>query len=138
MKKTVIVVVIFLILLLSDRIILGGLLTELVLGLADGALYRVTHIKQPIDASKLSEKECAANGGEWAQWGLFPTQFCDIPADDGGKTCFSGFQCQYGRCIDESHKSFVIGLGICKKYQNELGCYSSRHFGIGSLQLCVD
>lgn len=138
MKKIAIVIGILFILLLLERIVLAGLLIKLVLGLPDRALYRITHIQQPADASKLSEEECIANGGKWAKWGLAQQQFCQIPASDGGKTCFSGFQCQYGSCVDESNEPFVIGLGTCKTYQNSFGCYSQRHFGIGSPLICID
>lgn len=138
MKKIIICLIIISILFLLNRVIIGGSFSELVLDWPDRMLYKVAHSQQPIDSSQLSEAECTLQGGKWSKWGLIQKEYCQIPASDAGKTCFSGFQCQYGSCVNKSNESSIIGLGTCKTYQNPFGCYDQRRFGVGSSTRCTD
>jgi len=109
------------------------------------ALFSDTMFIQALSGSKsynedLNEEECQKNGWDWIREGPRPIFGCRRPAKDGGKTCVSGFQCEYGMCLARLslRKPMVVGIGQCSKYMRVYGCFRDVHFGIGGEMLCVD
>jgi hypothetical protein len=87
-----------------------------------------------------TKEECEKNKGDWGRAGLFPNEFCRIPANDFGKSCFSNFECQSGNCVTEMFRTnhLPIDKGLCAKYQTIFGCFQNLSFGFKNQGICRD
>lgn len=106
----------------------------------DRFLYNTFH-KQITSLSKItSQEECVSKGGTWGKAGIFPKEFCRYIMPDFDQTCFSGFQCQSGKCLDYTgiKNKKIFALGRCSRYTAVFGCISEIHFGVVGQTVCFD
>lgn len=81
-----------------------------------------------------TQEECDQKGGVWQTWGLLNMEYCQIPAPDGGETCYDSSQCSLKRCISYENKI----PGECQTYENTFGCFSYIENGRVSSAICID
>lgn len=87
-----------------------------------------------------NQEACVANGGDWGRAGLAPKETCRFAAEDAGKFCLAGFQCQLGKCIGKLslRNPAVFSTGVCARYPVTFGCSQEIHFGLTNKAICRD
>lgn len=107
---------------------------------ADNILTSVLQPKIKSGSEYKTKEICEKQGGDWGKSGIFPVEFCRIPANDGGKQCISGFQCKTGKCITRYNfrNAELFAIGTCPKYSSVFGCIQQVHFGFRGSGICLD
>lgn len=109
----------------------------------DRQIYQLTGPKNLLTQNPPDNQEaCLAQGGDWAKAGLFPKEVCRIPAQDAGKFCLAGFQCQFGTCLAKGNLNLrnpaIFATGVCARYYSTFGCTQSVSFGLTHTWICRD
>ena len=105
------------------------LIDRLALQLEPGAAYDKSN-----GNSILERVTCFLKRGNWGRWGLYPREYCQVPAPDAGKSCTDGSQCSLGSCISQNGKN----IGVCQKYPGQFGCIQYLNNGIPGNKICID
>lgn len=93
------------------------------------------------DGTGLTKDECLAKGGDFRKPGPSPVEICQIKSSDGGNSCVSGFQCEWGSCVsrlDLRAKTKMFGVGQCTTYRRVYGCVNFLSFGLVTRSVCLD
>jgi hypothetical protein len=111
-----------------------------ILPFVDSTIGEIIHADFKSGSEFKTKEECEKNKGDWGKAGLFPKEFCRMPADDFEKLCITGFQCQTGICLTKFsfRNYFPLGSGRCPKYSNVFGCTQQLHFGFKDSGICRD
>ncbi len=85
-----------------------------------------------------TEPECLSRNGHWSQQGLGGGPYvCDLRANDAGKVCTDGAQCE-GQClVDNATEVGTRGVGDCSDYLVTYGCHKYLEQGVVH-ELCTD
>lgn len=94
----------------------------------------------PVGNEPTNKRDCESNGGKWGTFGLIGVERCNLKADDAGKTCLDGSECQSGACIaDTDSKIGSEAKGHCYENRIVLGtCLKRVQGGKATPALCVD
>jgi hypothetical protein len=86
------------------------------------------------------ERDCIAKGGEWKREGMNQIFGCLQKADDAGKPCQDGSECQFRRCGYRGPLPPPTEpvTGACAATNNSFGCYAHVHNGKVTGRICVD
>lgn len=107
-------------------------------------LKLIDHLTVSLEPSKAYEEYkhsyiferiiCSLKRGTWGTWGLYPREYCQVPASDAGKACTDGSQCSLGSCLSQNGKL----IGVCQTYPGQFGCFQYLNTGTLSGTFCVD
>jgi hypothetical protein len=102
----------------------------------------VTTLKFSVPKTK---EECLSKGGTWKRPGPRPTEECNLPTTDSGKSCTGSNQCE-GVCLAElSPDQLRQGMngkmyqtkGKCSSFIKIYGCHGYVYLGWASV-VCAD
>ena len=92
------------------------------------------------------KKSCLDAGGQWGRIGLYPEEQCNLPTNDGGKSCSDSKECK-GTCIAEltqeqqsriSKGESLNTSGKCNTWKVTVGCIPVVSQGRVDGILCID
>ncbi|MCX6695605.1 MAG: hypothetical protein NTU61_04855 [Candidatus Altiarchaeota archaeon] len=90
-------------------------------------------------------ESCEALGGIWGRMGLSPSESCNLPTSDAGKTCSDNSECE-GMCIAElsplnqarlGKGEYVKAKGKCSERRKNVGCLAMVQEGEVRGMLCM-